>query len=212
MPLARAPRRYVIRIRGRRVGANRMRPRRGQVMRRLARGVHQFTRSQYYSGSINGSTLTDTFGGIYFRLGDLPNSSEFTNLFDMYRIDKVKIRFMPRANSAEVGSNQGQVKLFTAIDYDDITTPASIQELLQYENCKVSNTTNITTRVLKPKFASEVYQSATSTAYGARSGWIDCSNPLVQHYGIKWALQQLPAGSQSFDLHIKYYLSFKQTV
>lgn len=189
-------------------------PKRALIRRkRLARGriprIHRFVRSQYYSGAVTSSTVMDTFGGVYFRLVDVPNSSEFTTLFDQYRIDKVKIRFMPRANSSEVGTNQGMIKLFTAVDYDDITTPTSIAELLQYQNCKVVPSTAITTRVLKPAFASQVYQSATSTGYGARRGWLDCDNNAVQHFGIKWGLQQLPAGTQTFDLHVQYHLSFK---
>lgn len=174
--------------------------------------VHRFVRSQYYSGAVAGSTLLDTFGGVYFRLVDVPNSSEFTSLFDQYRIDKVTIKFMPRANSSEVGTNQGMVKLFTAIDRDDITSPTSIAELLQNETCKVTPSTRIVSRTFKPMFAQEVYQSATSTGYGARTGWLDCSNTSIQHYGIKWGLQQLPAGAQTFDLHVKYHLSFKNVI
>lgn len=188
-------------------------PKRALIRRkRMARrppGVYRFIRSQYYLGAVVGSTLTDTFGGIYFRLIDVPGSSEFTSLFDQYRIDKVRVRFMPRANSAEVGTNQGMVKLFTAIDYDDISPAASIQDLLQYQNCRFQPTTRMSSRTLKPKHAVEVYQSAVSTGYGMRTGWLDVANPSVQHYGIKWALQQLPAGAQTFDLHIQYHLSFK---
>lgn len=174
--------------------------------------VHRFVRSQFYSGAISGSTVVDTFGAYYFRLADLPNSSDFTNLFDQYRIDKVTIRFMPRANSSEAGTNQGMVKLFITLDRDDITTPTSISEMLQNDTCKVSPSTRIVSRTLKPKFAQEVFQSAVSTGYGARSGWLDCSNNLVQHYGVKWGLQQLPSGSQTYDVHIKYHLSFKNVI
>lgn len=198
-------RRWLNRAQKKRVMRSRMPRRRRQI-------VHRFTRSQYYSGAINGSTVVDTFGGVYFRLVDVPSATDFTNLFDMYRIDKVQIRFMPRANSAEAGTNQGLIKLFTAIDYDDITAPTSLAEILQYQTCKVTSSNRITTLTLKPKFASEVYQSAVSTGYGARNGWLDCSNTAIQHYGVKWALQQLPAGSQSFDLHVKYFLSFKNVI
>lgn len=188
-------------------------PRRSLAIRKvLSNKIHQFTRSQYYSGAVSGSTSFDTFGGIYFRLQDMPNVSEFTNLFDMYRIDKVTIKFMPRANSAEAGTNQGLVKLFTVIDKDDITTPTSIAELLQYETCKVTPMSRVVTRTFKPLFAREAFQGGVTSAYTPGSGWIDCSNPLVQHYGIKWGMQQLPAGAQTCDLHIKYHLSFKNVV
>lgn len=174
--------------------------------------VHYFKRTAFYSGMIAGSTLLDVGGALVFQLNSLPNYTEFTNLFDMYRINGVKVTFMPRGNSAEVGTNQGIVKLFSAIDYDDNTTPASLSEILQYETLKTTNSTRDHKRYIKPKLARVLYQAGASNAYGAGTGWIDCSNPQVPHYGMKYVLQQLPAGAQSYDCKITFYLAFKNVV
>lgn len=205
MPLRRrrAPRRAMIRRRrlARRPMRRPMRP----------SNIHHFKRTAFYSGLIAGSTLSDVSGGFIAQLSQVPNFGEFTSLFDMYRINGVRWRISPRANSAEVGSNQGLIKLFTAIDYDDITTP-SLPDMLQYESLKVSQSDKEHVRYVKPRIANQVYQTGVGTGYGSTRGWIDCQNTTVAHYGLKYLLQQLPAGNQSFDVQVTYYLSFKNVV
>lgn len=188
--------------------------RRKRLARRVPRSakVHNFKRTVYLSGAVAGSTLLDVFGRSGFSLANVTNYTEFTALFDMYRINGVKVRFMPRANSSEAGTNQGLVKFFTVVDYDDVSVPTSISQLLQYENVKITNTARDHTRYFKPKIAAQVFQNAVGTGYAPRSGWIDCDNPTVEHYGLKWALQQLPAGNQSMDIAITYYMSFKHVL
>lgn len=209
MPLVRrrrAPRRAMIRRRrlARRPG------RRGMLIR-SRQNVHHFKRTAYYNGLIAGSTLSDVAGGFMAQLSQVPNYTEFTALYDMYRINGVRWRLSPRANSAEAGTNQGLVKLFTAIDYDDIVTP-SLTDLLQYQSLKVTNTSKEHVRYVKPRIAAAIYQTGVGTGYGATRGWIDCQNPTVAHYGLKYVLQQLPAGNQSYDLQVTYYMSFKNVV
>lgn len=178
----------------------------------IGSNIHHFKRTAYYSGFLAGSTVMDVVGAMQFQLNALPNYTEFTNLFDCYRINAIKVTLMPRANSAEAGTNQGLVKLFTVIDTDDATSPTNLQEVLQYENVKSSNSAYDHKRYLKPKIARSLYQAGGIAAYGESTGWIDCSNPGVPHYGLKYVLQQLPAGAQSWDCKIKYYLSFKNVV
>lgn len=207
------PRRFQIRVvRRRRLNAVRRPARRGIVVKKLVgSNVHSFKRTVFNSGAVSGSTLNDVYGALSFNLSSVPNYTEFTALFDQYRIDAVKVTFMPRANSAELGTNQGITKLFTVVDYDDAATPTAINELMQYENLKTTRSTDDHNRTLRPMLARAVYQAGL-TAYGTGRGWVDCANPSVPHYGLRYALQQLPAGNQSYDLKIKYYLSFKNVV
>ena len=124
----------------------------------------------------------------------------------------VKWKLMPRGNSAEAATNNSAGKVFTVVDKDDDGTPASINELLQYPNVKTTNTMRDHARMLKPKFASGAYISGISPSltlgFGERSGWLDCENSSVPHYGIKYAIQGT-AGAQVFDVLIDYSVSFK---
>lgn len=180
-------------------------------MRTGRQPVHNFKRTAYYNGLIAGSTLSDVSGGLIGQLNQVPNYTEFTALYDMYKINGIRWRFSPRANSAEAGTNQGLIKLFTGIDYDDITTP-SLTDILQYESLRVTQSNKDHVRFVRPRVAKAVYQTSVGTGYSAGRGWIDCANPTVAHYGLKWVLQQLPAGNQSYDLQVTYYLSFKNVV
>lgn len=200
----RAPRRALIR-------------RRRMARSRIMRGpsVHYFKRTAYYSGFINGSTLVDVGGRLIAQLSQVPNFGEFVALFDQYKIMGVKWRFSPRANSAEVGTNQGLVKFMTAIDTDGAPAgaPAPVMtDLLQYESLKVTSSNREHVRYVKPRIASTVFNTALTSGYAPRTAWIDCENNTVPHYGLSYVLQQLPAGNQSYDIQVTYYLAFKNVV
>lgn len=204
----------VMRRRNIRVGARRKwRVMRGGAVRmnRARQPVHYFKRTVYYSGLISGSTTGDLAGSIIGQLNAVPNFSEFTSLFDMYKINGLKVRFSPRANSAEVGTNQGLIKFFSCIDYDD-STAITLPEMLQYESIKQTSSNRDHVRFVKPRVARSVYQSPLVTAYSAGRTWLDCNNTAVPHYGIKYLIQQLPAGNQSYDVSVTYYMAFKNVV
>ena len=62
--------------------------------------VYNFTRKCEYD------QVYPTFGNAVdrvftFALADLPNYTEFTTLFDQYRINAVKLTFIPRLSSAD---------------------------------------------------------------------------------------------------------------
>lgn len=172
-------------------------------------GIHTFKRTLFET-SVFSIGAAAVYGVRTFNLNQLPSASEFTVLFDQYRIDKIKVVFMPRGDSAEAGTNNNNTKLFTVLDYDDDTAVASIDALCQYENVKCSSVLKDHTRVLVPKFANAVYQSAVATAYGPSTGWLDCNNSTVPHYGIKYGVSAV-AGANIVDIKTTYYLSFKNT-
>lgn len=173
--------------------------------------VHYFKRSLWLPAAI-AQSATAVFGAITFTLNNLPNATEFTSLFDEYKIMNCKVHFMPRGNSSEVGTNNNTGKLFTLVDYDDDTAPASIDEMLQFPNCKTVSSNRNHIRSLVPKHASLVYQSGipptVTPGYAARSGWLDCNNSSVPHYAVKYGLQAT-AGANIFDIKIDYVVAFK---
>lgn len=156
---------------------------------------------------------TDYFGASSFALINLPNQSEFTSLYDQYKILKVKWQLLPRGNSAELGNNtaaSGMMgRVFTCLDYDDSNSPASFNEMCQYENLKKTSTAVSHTRSFVPKYTREVATGLGTTANEPATGFIDCTNNSVLHRGIKIGIQAPPAGSQVYDLLVTYKLAFK---
>lgn len=209
MPLRRklAPKRRLIRRKT-------MMKRRAIIPRSPRQPVQYFKRSQYYSGVYANSTTADTFYSIPFSLNALPNYTEFTALYDQYRINGVKVTIIPRGNSAEIGASAttGQaVGVFSVIDYDDGSLLTSIQQACQYPNMKMTRSNQMHMRYLKPRceLAGTITSTPTTGAIMATRGWIDADAAGVPHYGLKLIFQQSPNTVQQFDLKLDYYLAFK---
>lgn len=194
-------------IRFRRVHRNRM-----MVKRVLGPKIHYFKRTAYYSGYISGSTTADVGGSLIGQLNQVPGWTEFKALFDQYKIMALKIRLSPRANSAEVGTNQGLVKVFTAIDTDGGTAPATIADIIQNETLKITKSNRDVVRYFKPKYAVATSTGTPATGGKVTSGWLDCENSSVNHNSLQFVIQQLPGGAQSWDVCTTYYLAFKNVV
>lgn len=128
----------------------------------------------------------DTLYSFYFTIGNTPNSSDFTNLFDQYRILEAVVSFVPYVNSVPNGSANSPGIIGTWIDYDDASLPANLQEGQQYESYQRNSCTVPFVRVIKPRSAVASYAGATANGYQNMYGqWQDSSNPNVQHYGLK---------------------------
>jgi len=201
---------YNIMPRTKKTGNKRKRKAISKVQRSvMVKGVHKFKRVLFSSASL-AVTNVNQFGAMQFRLNMLPDYTEFTALFDQYRIDKIAVVFMPRGNSSEVGSNNNNCKIFTVLDYDDDSAPASIDALCEYDNLRTGTYSKDHSRSLVPRFSDAIYNSAIATAYGPKTGWLDCSYPAVPHYGLKYACQATAAASNViFDIKYTYYVSFK---
>lgn len=146
--------------------------------------------------------------GINFSLNDLPNYSEFTALFDVYKINAVKLQFIPQqTQSVSLGSinNPDNVRFFSAIDYTDDSAPSSVDELRQYATVKCTSIFKTHTRYInKPKILDSVSSS--------RSPWISTSSPSTNYYGLKVAIEPMDSSTtlaMSFQGEAKYYFAFK---
>lgn len=180
--------------------------------RSLRQPVHYFKRAFFASSAITVTGGATTFGASEFDLATMPNFTEFTALYDQYKITAVKWQLLPRGNSAEIGlsSVQGlQGQVFTVLDYDDGNAPTSINQLTQYQNLKMTRNTVTHTRYLKPRFNMEVANVVATAANAPRTGWIDVANDQVRHRGVKYAIQAPTNATYVYDLMITYYMAFK---
>lgn len=155
-----------------------------------------------------------------FHLNDVVNYTEFTNLFDAYKITGVKLQFVPVFNSGDPNmANKGAIPTLTYVrDYDDATTPNNESTLLEYgahHRIYLDRMRSIFIRNPKIQMAGRDGSTGnfTGVVESKKSVWLDCSTPTVNHYGIKWVL---PTDSMSTDIRIRvyatYYLQFKRTI
>lgn len=182
--------------------------------------VYSYVRKTYTENVL--TTGAAQGGAFSFSLNDLPNVTEFTTLYDRYKIKKIVLKLIPKV-SQTVTQSPGSMSivansrghLFSAIDYDDVAVPPAVDTLLQYPNCKRTPTDRIHTRIIYPCIRSVLYNVADSsslgfsTAFSPQRRWIDCTMPKVQHYGLKWWLTQTNGIEVSYDIETTVYIQFK---
>jgi len=186
-----------------------------RMVRSLRQPIHYFKRTQYYSGLWTNSTASDVFNNFSFILAAVPGYTEFTNLYDQYRINAAKITIIPRGNQSDIGvastTVAQSVGVFSVVDYDDTSLLTSLNQALQYQNCKMTRTHQQHSRFIKPRVELNALVSTLPGNGNAVStrGWIDCDFPNTPHQGIKYVFQQSPNSVQTFDVKVDYYLAFK---
>lgn len=140
-------------------------------------------------------TSTDyRLSGVSFYTTSLPNTSEFINLFDQWRLKSVIVR----CDFASGYSNSASTpiilpNIYYVSDYDD-SADCTIDDMLQYPQLQVHNFYKNGYEPfqvsLSPKPLRDVAGSGISTGYGPMpvAPWLRTSNMSLPHYGLKLAL------------------------
>lgn len=219
-----------------------------QVLRKLRMGIHKFHRSTTASAMV--TIKTDALAGSsivlnnfdfvtcqtgisaipyyfawtpVFTMQDLPNYTEFTHLFDAYRITGVAIKFLPVSDTvlSQTGDQTslnagiaGYVHSVTDYDDDDTFAPdgTGLAAMREYESFTSKLLTRKQKYFIKPKVAASLYQGAF-TGYGQlRNIWVD-SNTNAQYYGKKFLFEVYNNNAHqnyfNFKVEFKYYLELK---
>lgn len=173
-------------------------PRTRWARKRVASQIHHFKRTFRVTdliGSYNATTgiTTPISAGLSVNLGQLPGVTEFTSLYDQYKIKGVQFKIQPLLTEgiASVLSGSANVwgfpKLSTVIDYDDSTNPATEDVMLQYGSLKQTPAFREHKRYIKPKVKMASLDAGAVVQASAPRGsvWIDTANFNVPHYGLK---------------------------
>lgn len=148
--------------------------------------------------------VNPTLGVFNFSLNDLPNYTEFTALFDQYRIDKIEIEWYPEytvLSDASTLSSAKNVQLNTAIDVAG-ATPAAVDDVLQFRTLKTTGITERHKRSFRPAYLVD----SISPAYL----YLNCSSPSSNLWGVSYGI--LPSGTAMvFRSRAKYFLSLACT-
>lgn len=149
-------------------------------------------------------------------LADVPNSTEFTSLFDLYRIAKVEFRLLFNANMIQVQATvpMNPIRYATVIDYNSAGSLASLNDAREFKTCQIKMFPfdNEEERVLAPRFISVIEDSALSVvAGGSQTGWLNTSVASVPHYGVRYFVEQLTSPyTGTVSLEARYHLEFRE--
>lgn len=203
-------------IQGRKLGTNQLYH---NFTRRLDYGLYDF--------DVDTTLALPTYHsrGMDFRLDMLPNYTDFSSLFDSYRINKIVLYFTFAGNSNATYDTHFRnmlPEMMYVIDDDDATAPASSEAgwntLQEYSRSKFiqigSKGKSMYTIVLYPSILGMAYESLTTTAYmPLRGKFIDMEDVAVPHYGLKYTIRipRMQSGGNavkfSYNISAKYYIT-----
>lgn len=131
-------------------------------------------------------------GQITFKLSDIINPQDITNLFDKYRLKWIKIACYCTSSTASVASTAQLPSILWNYDEDDgqFPTPSVMREKMGTKSRMLYPGRPITMFV-RPKVATSLNLSSSLTSIGNAvtvSPWINCTYDAVPHFGVKFAL------------------------
>lgn len=187
------------------------------------------------SGTIEADPGSAKFGAFGFYLSDTHNTSEFTNLFDQYKITGVKVEFVPRTQPTIQSTGpqwdpntstwvlppqQDTVvpNLYVTTDFDDINPPTTIDSVKEYQGSIRVPMNRYRKIFIRPRPQMALFTSpGVSSGIGVpvRAPWLDCAQTGVPHLGLKWAAEQTSvsgAGNTHYSMYVRltYYLMFRK--
>lgn len=148
--------------------------------------------------------------------GDLPNFSEFTALYDEYKINKIKLNFECLFNGRDMNSTNptsgtasllGSLKRIRVVrDYNDNTALASENSAFEYQNCRSYAVGKSFKIVLYPRLLTINYRSAVSSSYtSTKPKYIDTTDTATPHYGLKFFLPSCTSDINDGNLNKQLY-------
>jgi len=182
-----------------------------QPMHIARRKVHTISRS-VGRGTVTVTPTLPVFGALSFALSDLPNPADFTALFDQYRFQQVRVKFIPA--SAQGNQTFHLPPLLTVIDYDDANVPTSLDQLRQYSTLNLSPTGTVThIRTIMPRLAVNVFGAGVFGNFSQARLWCDSASPGISWYGLKYGLDFDGTLTDTvFYIECEYVISFRSTI
>jgi len=172
---------------------------------------------QFQLGSI--VTYGDASGGS--ATWNVANISEFSALFDSYRIRKVVLRFFYTENVTYGPTGGSNMPCFHICnDDDDASPPLGPSELTQRAGCRLitlgaGNRSQVQQHTCYPKINAAVASTSGGSTYQmhpSRSNWLSTNDLTVQHYGVKMRWDTAEATDLqlgSLYCYVDYYIECK---
>lgn len=152
------------------------------------------------------SNVATVYYSNYFTLNGWSNYTEYTSLFDQYKIEEIECWIEPFETQSSVQALSGT--LTSAVDIDDANTPTTIASVQDHQGAIVTNGVCGHYHRWKPHMAIAVYSGAFTSFANAPASWIDCASPGVQHYGVKTAITAT-TNAIPYSLIAKALISFR---
>jgi len=152
-----------------------------------------------------------------FTLGDLPNSSEFTNLFQYFKLKKVVVWVTPIATVTALTAYGGAPPTYGMFGALVLKENAVFTTLAQYEQYPAFRYRSVVGLkpmkivIKNPPFVEQAGASAATPSY--RTGWLPCNGTSASlvHYGLYLYIDPYNSvgTAQTFQVTARYTLALK---
>jgi hypothetical protein len=161
-----------------------------------------------------GPQLTSSAGGETvatraFVFTDLAQYNSWTQIFDQYRIDLIETWLTPVTNTTGNAAGFDNYRMYSVIDYDDDATTA-ISGLTQYQNVCDTGRFEGVYRKWRPHIQGSLNNNSNALvgSLNMPSTWIDCGQPSIKHYGLKYG-QTSTTTTAVISLRARITISFR---
>lgn len=180
----------------------------------LRNDIYYFRRWIRNPETIVGNATYNPYISAYaFTFNQLVNVGEFTSLFDQYMITRIQVRWFLRIDpSAQTAATASYPRHYCFKDWDDSGLPIDLNAFREHSKCQVRvmhpNRPIVVT--YKPAVLIQLYETLTNAAYGPKwRQWIDCNDPDVPHYGLKWAIDDLTNTNYRVTTEVRYWFKMR---
>lgn len=192
--------------------------------KRFSLNVHNFSRyclASTFEYNADGQAVD-----FEFKFTDIINNTEFSSLFDQFKITKVVMKFQminnPDAIASELpgGNTFNKVNWYPKLWYirdTDGGSSETLSSIKERQGAKymVMRPNKVHNIVVRPCVAVQTYKTLTTTGYGPKRMFLDMAGgTTVPHYGVKTVLDTLgidPNDTYPFKIRYeaKYYFTCK---
>ena len=148
--------------------------------------------------------INPSLGTFNFSLNDLPNYTEFTTLFDLYKIELIEIEWYPEytvLSDGGVTSPAVNVQLNTAIDPAG-NSVVTVNDVLQYRTLHATGISKPHKRVFVPAYLMDGIAPCAC--------YISTASPSTNLWGVVYGVS--PTGTaMTFRSRAKFHVSLAQS-
>lgn len=148
-------------------------------------------------------SASDPSSLVSFAFADLPGYTDFTSLFDYYRLRRVDMKFTGIFNALVTS------KLYVTSDFDGgaVLSLAQMAEHRHVERIISQDHPEFTFSVV-PRLAASLLTSTGTVASGVTNSWVDLATPTVVHYGIQYVVLNYNTGAGGLNLYTSFVYHF----
>jgi len=165
----------------------------------------------------NDSGCYDIPFSMQFRLDQIVEYTDITNLCDKYRLDRISISAYFQSvlyNSQVGGASDTTIPYIEWVEDNDDSNLPNVTELRAKMGAHISpfdGPARCAKMWCKPKVAIQLYGGALTAYEVPKTGvWVDAASANVPHYGIKGIIRgiQLPTGAEGLKNSVKFDVKY----